>query len=208
VADVQLLELFPTVVGVFDCAEFAPHAATWRSEVVDAIREREVRSGRPQGQTDDRLHERPLMKDAVAFLERSCAEYLAGLGYGSELELRLQCCWATVGTRGDHLNLHHHPNAFLSGAFYLAADPTMESIVFRDPRVQNRLLDLPVERTSRINRSHVAVAPVAGRLLVFPSWLEHRVPARRTPDPRISLSFNMTVHGPVGSADRFSRATL
>jgi uncharacterized protein (TIGR02466 family) len=205
---VQLLELFPTVVGVFDCAAFAAHGPTWLADVLDAVREREVRTGRAQHQTDDGLHERPLMKDAVAFLEQSCTEYLAGLGYRPELELRLQCCWATVGTRGDHLNLHTHPNAFLSGAFYLAADPSMESIVFRDPRVQNRLLDLPVERALRINRTHFSVAPVSGRLLVFPSWLEHRVPARRAQAPRISLSFNMTVHGPVGSDDRFSRATL
>ena len=204
----QILELFPTAVGVVDCPDFAEHGPAWRAEVVEAVRERSERTGRTQRQTDDRLHERPQMKAAVAFLERSCREYLAGLGYGPQLELRLQCCWATVGTRGDHLNLHTHPNAFLSGAFYLAADETMESIVFRDPRVQNRLLDLPVERTSRINRPHFAVAPAAGRLLVFPSWLEHRVPARRGADPRISLSFNMTVHGPVGSADRFSRATL
>ena len=53
-----LLELFPTIVGVFACDTFDRDVPVWRASVPEAIAERDAKFATPQHQTDDRLHER------------------------------------------------------------------------------------------------------------------------------------------------------
>src|SRR5687768_9981905 len=117
-------ELFPTMVAVFECDAFEREAPGWRAATAEAVKERETKLGTPQHQTDDRLHERPELSRLIDFFRRSAADYMHALKYRSALELRLQCCWATVAVRGDRFEMHQHANSFLSGAFYLDVDAT------------------------------------------------------------------------------------
>jgi uncharacterized protein (TIGR02466 family) len=204
----QMLELFPTMVAVFECEAFEREAPAWRAAVAEAVEERQTKLGTPQHQTEDRLHERPELAGLIDFFRRSAAEYMHTLKYRSALELRLQCCWATVAVRGARFDLHQHANSFLSGAFYLDVGPTAKPILFRDPRPQNRTLDIPVDEELRINRRYYEVGASNGRLVLFPSWLEHRVRPSLSDIPRTSLSFNMTLHGEVGSTAELTRATI
>jgi len=204
----QLLELFPTVVGIFDCDTFNSEAGVWRGEIARAMREQGERFGAPQHQTDDRLHERPELAGLIDFFRRSSAEYMRALKYRSEIELRLECCWATALMGADRFEMHQHANSFLSGAFYLDVDELAKPLIFRDPRPQNRIFDIPVEQELRINRKSYTIGPSNGQLILFPSWLEHRVRPSLSDVPRISLSFNMTVHGQMGSIGELTRATI
>jgi uncharacterized protein (TIGR02466 family) len=204
----EVLELFPTVVGVFDCDTFDRHASMWRAEVATAFKERGEKFASPQHQTDDRLHERPQLAGLIAFFRRSSAEYMRGLKYKNGVELRLQGCWASTLVGPDRFEIHQHPNSFLSGAFYLDVGEGAKPLLFRDPRSQSRNFDIPVEEELLINTKYHAIAAINGRLLLFPSWLEHRVPPSFSEVPRVSLSFNMTVHGDVGSTQESTRATI
>jgi uncharacterized protein (TIGR02466 family) len=204
----QLLELFPTIVGVFDCDTLDSDGPAWRAAVQNALEERERNSGAPQHQTDDRLHERPELAGLIDFFHRSSDEYMQALKFSRSLELRLQCCWATALVRGDRFEMHQHSNSFLSGAFYLDIGGAANPIIFRDPRPQNRVLDIPVDEELRINRKYYSVGASDGRLVLFPSWLEHRVRPSYSDVPRVSLSFNMTLHGEVGSMGELTRAKL
>ena len=203
-----LLELFPTVVGVLDYEPFDREAPAWRAEIQRALRERQERSGTAYRQTDDRLHERPELVRLVEFFQSAGEEYLRALRCSSGLALRIQCCWATVALQHDSFELHQHANSFLSGAFYLDVEDGAEPILFRDPRAQNRTVDLAVEEELRINQKYYRISPRNGRLIVFPAWLEHRVGANQSTVPRVSMSFNMTVHGELGSTERLSRTVL
>jgi uncharacterized protein (TIGR02466 family) len=204
----QLLELFPTIVGVFEYDGFDRDAPAWQSSVAEAITERERKLDAPQRQTDDRLHERPALANLVAFFRRCTADYLSALKYRPTLELRLQCCWASTLLGKDRLEMHQHANSFLSGTFYLDVDASAQPIRFWDPRPQARTLDLPVEAELRINRQYYEIEASNGRLVLFPSWLAHRVRASMSDVPRISVSFNLTLHGEVGSLESLTRAVL
>jgi uncharacterized protein (TIGR02466 family) len=204
----HLLELFPTIVGVFACDTFDRDGAGWRALVAAAIAERESKLGTPQHQTDDRLHERADMASMVDFLRQCAAEYMAGLGYRSTLELRVQSCWASTLVHADRFEMHQHANSFLSGAFYLEVSAGANPIRFRDPRPQARTMDVPVDTELRINRRYYEVEAGNGQLVLFPSWLEHRVRASYADVSRTSVSFNATLHGDVGSPEELTRATL
>jgi uncharacterized protein (TIGR02466 family) len=204
----HFLELFPTIVGVFDCDTFDRDGPGWRAAIADAMAERTTTLGCPQHQTDDRLHERPELGDMVAFFRLCAAKYMGTLRYQSTLELRLQCCWASTLVQDDRFEMHQHANSFLSGAFYLELSPAAKPVRFRDPRPQARTLDIGVDAELRINRRYYEIEATSGQLVLFPSWLEHRVPPSYSDAPRTSVSFNMTVHGDVGSMQELTRATL
>jgi uncharacterized protein (TIGR02466 family) len=103
--------------------------------------------------------------------------------------------WINVNRAGDHNVLHCHPGSFLSATYYVKVPPAMTSgeIVFRDPRgpavamYETPGIELPWVGSG----TGIPFAPAAGHLLLFPSWLEHRVESFEGPGERISLAFNV-----------------
>ena len=43
-------------------------------------------------------------------------------------------CWANVNPPGAYHPMHHHPNNYLSGVYYVAVPTAGSQIVFQDPR--------------------------------------------------------------------------
>lgn len=204
----QLLELFPTIVGVFNYDEFERDAPSWRAVVADQIAERGRQLGVPQCQTDHRLHHSSELANLVAFFRQCAADYMAALKYKPTLELRLQGCWASILRGVDRFELHEHANSFLSGSFYLDANESAQPIRFWDPRPQARMHDLPVDVPMRVNQRYYEIEAANGRLVMFPSWLAHRVRPGLSDVPRTSVSFNLTLHGDVGYEEHLTRAVL
>jgi uncharacterized protein (TIGR02466 family) len=104
--------------------------------------------------------------------------------------------WLNVNRAGDHNVLHCHPGSFLSASYYVKvpAEMTGGEIVFRDPRgpavamYETPGIDLPWVGSG----TGIPFAPAAGQLLLFPSWLEHRVERFEGDGERISIAFNAT----------------
>jgi uncharacterized protein (TIGR02466 family) len=104
--------------------------------------------------------------------------------------------WINVNRAGDHNVLHCHPGCFLSATYYVDVPPAMKGgeIVFRDPRgpavamYDARGIKLPWVVTSGRG---IPFTPATGRLLLFPSWLEHCVEPFEGPGERISIAFNV-----------------
>jgi uncharacterized protein (TIGR02466 family) len=102
--------------------------------------------------------------------------------------------WINVNRAGDHNVLHCHPGCFLSATYYVKVPPEMKGgeIVFRDPRgpavamYETPGIDLPWVGSGM----GIPFAPAAGHLLLFPSWLEHRVERFEAAGERISIAFN------------------
>lgn len=102
--------------------------------------------------------------------------------------------WINVNRPGDFNVLHCHPGCFLSATYYVKVPSEMKGgeIFFRDPRgpavamYESRDIDLPWVG----NGMGVPFSPAAGHLLIFPSWLEHRVEKFEGDGDRISIAFN------------------
>jgi uncharacterized protein (TIGR02466 family) len=98
--------------------------------------------------------------------------------------------WAVIYKAGHTQGLHVHPNANVSGVYYVSAPPsTLEpgdagKISFYDPRPRATMAQLPFQATRH------RVAPVPGDLYLFPSWLEHSVSAFQGEGARICIAFN------------------
>jgi len=104
--------------------------------------------------------------------------------------------WINVNRAGNHNMLHCHPGCFLSATYYVKVPEGMKggNIVFRDPRgpavamYETPGIDLPWVGSG----TGIPFAPVTGHLLLFPSWLEHRVEPFEGEGERISIAFNAT----------------
>ena len=98
--------------------------------------------------------------------------------------------WAVSYHAGDTQGLHVHPNANISGVYYVAAPQAAlgpgdaGKISFYDPRPRATMAQLPFQATRH------RIAPVPGDMYLFPAWLEHAVSAFQGEGERICIAFN------------------
>src|SRR5215468_10159441 len=102
--------------------------------------------------------------------------------------------WAVIMRPGDYNVPHVHPDAHVSGVYYVEVPPLPPaeaaeedpggSIVFLDPRSSASMYHLKGRR-----RTH-SYLPTAGSLVVFPSYHMHAVFPYRSPGERICVAFN------------------
>jgi uncharacterized protein (TIGR02466 family) len=102
--------------------------------------------------------------------------------------LKLGSIWININGPNDYNVRHTHPNAALSGAFYVSVDEHSGEIVFYNP---SAIHHYPITAFDLFYRS-VKYKPRNGMLIIFPSWIEHEVySSPNSVNDRISISFNL-----------------
>ena len=99
----------------------------------------------------------------------------------SEPSIKLTRSWFNVCNTGDGQIWHSHARATISGTLYITVPDG--SIEFRSPNPYTRHQEWPYAPTA-------IRTPSPGDVVLWPSWLEHRVHANTSPSERISLSFD------------------
>ena len=100
--------------------------------------------------------------------------------------------WANINPPGSMNRAHIHPNSLWSGVYYVKASENSGQLKIEDPKsvalmVRPRMKQgKPPKRLWREDNYE----PKAGRLIMFPSWLNHCVDTNESNDIRISVSFN------------------
>lgn len=106
-------------------------------------------------------------------------------------KLKLDNIWINILDPGGFHSGHIHPHSVISGTYYARVPGGASSLKFEDPRLPmmmaapTRADDAPEEM-----RSFVYVAPTAGMVLMWESWLRHEVVRNEADETRISVSFN------------------
>lgn len=104
-------------------------------------------------------------------------------------KLLMTDCWINIMPRGVAHSFHLHPQAVVSGTYYVRTPRGSSGLKFEDPRL-SRQMAAPARTAGSSQQSHVTYAARAGELILFESWLRHEVPASRIDAERISISFN------------------
>jgi len=100
--------------------------------------------------------------------------------------------WANINPPGSMNRAHIHPNSLWSGVYYVKASENSGQLKIEDPR-SVALMVRPRMKQSKPPRRlwrEDNYDPKAGRLIMFPSWLNHCVDTNESNDIRISVSFN------------------
>ena len=114
----------------------------------------------------------------------------------NKLFLKITESWMNFTNKDEKHHRHHHPNSVVSGFFYFNCIEN-DSIVFYNNLSRFSTFEIEVSEYTLLN-SHSYTYPVySGKLLLFPSQLEHEVLKNNnlTPKTRISLSFNTIYEG-------------
>jgi uncharacterized protein (TIGR02466 family) len=186
------VSLFPTFVWMAELEDDARErihrgAMEWLEEMTDALRELA-----PGGswQSEHVLHQVGQFAELVSVIRRMSAAVLEFLRIGYD-GIDITGCWVNVSAPGAQHVVHHHPNNFLSGVYYVRVGAGSNTIQFHDPRPQVRVIRPPVRELTGENADMAVVQVDPGTLLLFPSWLEHSVPPNQGLETRISISFNL-----------------
>ena len=100
--------------------------------------------------------------------------------------------WSNINPPGGMNRAHQHPNSLWSGVYYIKAPKNCGNLKIDDPRsvaCMSRPRQKDGEKPARLFRE-THYEPIAGRCIMFPSWLMHCVDPNESNDIRISVSFN------------------
>ena len=132
-----------------------------------------------KGRWENSYLESYLTPSVSRLLNRACAE--AKRVYGDAFIVPSQFLgypnneyWFNMARPGESTGVHNHKDeSTISGVYYLQVPPDSSDLYF-----------LPVDAVE------FSVKAVVGRMILFPSHLDHYVTENRSNEPRISLAFN------------------
>lgn len=188
----EVQEIFPTPLWIVDLkpAAAANLNAKLKAEIERLIDPRPPVPPGSNWQTPQDLHTRPAFSEFVALVEKA-ARGVARFLQVDQYPMSITGCWANINPPGSYHPMHHHPNNYLSGVYYVAIPSPNSLILFQDPRGQASMIAPKPRQYTRINANGSFAQSKEGRLVMFPSWLKHTVPANDSQGDRISISFNM-----------------
>jgi uncharacterized protein (TIGR02466 family) len=105
--------------------------------------------------------------------------------------------WANINPPGGYNRAHTHPNSLWSGVYYVKAPINSGHLKVEDPKPCINI-SRPKRKQGQLPKhlwNEVHFEPIAGRLIMFPSWLNHCVDTNQSNDIRISVSFNFLQKG-------------
>ena len=103
--------------------------------------------------------------------------------------------WKNINEPGNFNCLHNHPRSDLSGVLWIKAPKDSGNLVFSSPQLFNRYqeLDSYTDEFALKTNSYMTYFfyPKEGKILIFPSNLDHEVEENKSDEDRISYSFNI-----------------
>ena len=110
--------------------------------------------------------------------------------------------WLTKSSEGQFSTFHNHKNSFWSGVYYYGDyDNNSSNIEFSSPLAIYQQYELNVRNPNMANSILSYIKPSSKRLILFPSYLAHRIGEHKGKIIRHSLAFNIVPIGKYGVYD-------
>lgn len=110
--------------------------------------------------------------------------------------------WATLTKTKSESHYHVHSNYWLSACYYpMGNDEDNFKIMFKRPTPL--FYDIPVKSYSSNNSIDYTLNVKEGDLIIFSSYLDHKICFNETKRERISLALNITPDGIIGKDDSY-----
>jgi uncharacterized protein (TIGR02466 family) len=194
--------LFPTAVGFYELDKPVTE------KELQFIKDLETRAN--DGNTtsvDNYLLKSKEMKRIAAFIDKSVQDYFQEV-YAPKHKVKpyVTQSWANYTNKGQYHHKHAHPNSFISGVFYVAADPTKDRIYFYKDGYQQ--IKVTTESWNHWNSESWWFEVGTGKVVLFPSNLTHMVETVQSEDTRISIAFNTFLEGVTGDSQNLTELLL
>ena len=129
-------------------------------------------------------------------VENKSSEVSNNIGFNSKVKIANY--WANVNKKHCYNVDHAHPGSLLSAVFYVKVSKNSGRITFSNPNdllmesyLHGKNLNLNYDSVYYALSSIFTLEPKENCLIIFPSWLVHRVEPNGSDEDRISISFNL-----------------
>jgi uncharacterized protein (TIGR02466 family) len=107
--------------------------------------------------------------------------------------IQIKEMWAIINKKEDFNVLHTHPNCYLSAAYYVKASKNCGRFQVENPNIAKRYAYPEIAKQNELNVEVAGIDISEGDLLIFPSYLPHKVRKNESDEDRIVISFNVSV---------------
>jgi|MGYP003133284664 uncharacterized protein (TIGR02466 family) len=187
---------FPTPIYIADIKHSTLNQELERDIVAWSKQDKGITRTNVQGwHSTTNMHELPQFKKLVDMLY-ACQKTIYNQEH-LDSEPVLGNMWANINPPGGMNRAHQHPNSLWSGVYYIKAPKNSGHLKIDDPRSPAAMVR-PRQKEGKTparlwRETHYE--PIAGRCIMFPSWLMHCVDPNNSNDIRISVSFNFLQKG-------------
>ena len=101
--------------------------------------------------------------------------------------------WSIINKNDDFNVLHTHPNSYLSSAYYVKAPENCGKFEIECPNIAKANSFPSIEKPNDLNVRVISIDISEGDLLIFPSYLPHKVAKNESGQDRIVISFNVGI---------------
>ena len=185
----RLEEIFPTPIWIFDNMNLDVDSIKfWAYEEKKKDEGRIISNVGGWQSNDYRTFDNTPLQVLVKYALKESHHIAADLGIPKS-ERVLENLWVNINPKYSYNQAHVHPEARLSGVFYVDAPEKSGDICFT--RADGYAMGTAAPLMTRYSSAEWCYAPKKNRLLNFPAWLQHHVKANLSDEDRISLSFNI-----------------
>jgi uncharacterized protein (TIGR02466 family) len=186
----QFLQIFPTHLGIIPKVGTSKSTLEQYKNYIENI-PFDYHSNY-NNSTDQNILENPLFKDLKSKIINFSKNYLDKLEHIYE-DLQISTSWATKTFKDQESTRHLHVNSYLSGTFYLTAG---SNLIFSNPLENSWTFGLDKKDGPE---NSIWVKPNSDLLIIFPSFLLHKISPHIEDNTRISIAFNIVPKGKIGT---------
>lgn len=194
--------LFPTAVGFFDLGR------DLTTDEMDCILDQEKRTNVGNlTSTNSYILSENRLSDLKEFFDHCFNMYLTSIVNPKEnIKLRITQSWLNYTEQNQYHHKHAHPNSYLSGVFFAKTNNDVDKIFFFKDGYQQ--LKIPPANWNIWNSESWWFSAGQGKLIVFPSSLNHMVESKLDNNLRISIAMNTFPIGSLGSENDLTQLIL
>ena len=134
------------------------------------------------------------LKNFISEISKNLGTAMNDMSWDLDSQLvKITSMWAIINRKDAFNEKHHHGSSALSAAYYLKAEKNAGDIVLFDPRQANVFHHPFSKEVNDINAQVQSITPRPGTLVLFPSYLEHKVNPNLSNEERIVISFNVSL---------------
>lgn len=133
----------------------------------------------------------PEIKKLLLTVESLSTEWYTEFGVKPQFAKKVDNCWININSTNSYNKPHVHQQSIFSGVYYVKAPINSGHITFNNQSDRDFILQTFTNQT-RYSVSDINYDAVEGRVVIFPSWVQHSVGLNQSNDDRISIAFNMT----------------
>jgi len=109
--------------------------------------------------------------------------------------LKFTSSWFAINRKNSYHEEHHHAPNVWSGVYYLQAEPGDANFIFVNKNLTDSSWPYSAPKIGNNNfiSNEMVASPYSGMLILFPSYLHHKVSQQLQDRERIMIAFNLDV---------------